>query len=57
MIGIDCYMTNDLPGRGYYSSLGKCVRDKNYIKSFLASIEAPLGACPPGYEKLKEKAG
>ena len=35
LIGIDCYLPNQLPGRGSYPSLGGCVRDINYVEEFL----------------------
>src|ERR1051325_7378083 len=31
LIGIDCY----LPNRGFYPSLGGCVRDINHVETFL----------------------
>lgn len=35
LIGIDCYMPNQLPGGCYYPSLGGCVRDIRHVESFL----------------------
>jgi hypothetical protein len=35
LIGIDCYLPNQLPDGGSYPSLGGCVRDINHVESFL----------------------
>ncbi len=35
LIGVDCYMPNELPGGYYYKSLGGCVRDINHMEEFL----------------------
>lgn len=35
LIGIDCYLPNQLPGGCYYPSLGGCVRDIRHVESFL----------------------
>src|SRR6185369_29063 len=35
LIGIDCYLPSLLPGRGYYHSLGGCVRDIAHLEEFL----------------------
>jgi hypothetical protein len=35
LIGIDCYLPNELPGGYYYASLGGCVRDIGHVEEFL----------------------
>ncbi len=35
LIGIDCYLPNQLPGGYYYPSLGGCVRDISHVEEFL----------------------
>ena len=35
LIGIDCYLPNQLPGCYYYVSLGGCVRDITHVEEFL----------------------
>jgi hypothetical protein len=35
LIGIDCYMANQLPDGSWYPSLGGCVRDIAHVESFL----------------------
>lgn len=35
LIGIDCYLPNELPGGGNYPSLGGCVRDILHVEAFL----------------------
>jgi len=35
LIGIDCYLPNQLPGGASYSSLGGCVRDVTLVEEFL----------------------
>jgi uncharacterized protein YbdZ (MbtH family) len=35
LIGIDCYLPNQLPGGYYYASLGGCVRDITHVEEFL----------------------
>lgn len=35
LIGIDCYLPNELPGGGSYPSLGGCVRDILHVEAFL----------------------
>ena len=37
LIGIDCYLPNQLPDGGYYPSLGGCVRDVKHVEAFLIS--------------------
>jgi len=37
LIGIDCYLPNQLPDGGYYPSLGGCVRDITHVEAFLTS--------------------
>lgn len=38
LIGIDCYMPNQLPDGGYYKSLGGCVRDITHVEAFLKEM-------------------
>jgi len=35
LIGVDCYMRNELPDGSWYPSLGGCVRDISHIEAFL----------------------
>lgn len=35
LIGVDCYLPNQLPGGYYYASLGGCVRDITHVEEFL----------------------
>ncbi|GAA6618389.1 caspase family protein [Scytonema sp. NUACC26] len=35
LIGIDCYLPNQLPDGGSYKNLGGCVRDIKYVEDFL----------------------
>ncbi|NMG11267.1 caspase family protein [Brasilonema sp. UFV-L1] len=35
LIGIDCYLPNQLPDGGSYNNLGGCVRDIRYVEDFL----------------------
>jgi len=35
LIGIDCYLPNELPGGGSYPSLGGCVKDILHVETFL----------------------
>lgn len=35
LIGIDCYMPNQLPDGSSYKNLGGCVRDINHVEAFL----------------------
>ena len=35
LIGVDCYLPNELPGGGWYPSLGGCVRDITMVEDFL----------------------
>jgi Caspase domain len=35
LIGVDCYLPNQLPGGYCYASLGGCVRDINHVEEFL----------------------
>jgi hypothetical protein len=37
LIGIDCYLPNQLPGGYYYPSLGGCVRDIKHVETFFVS--------------------
>jgi len=37
LIGIDCYLPNQLPDGSRYSSLGGCVRDITHVENFLRS--------------------
>jgi Caspase domain len=37
LIGVDCYLPNQLPGGYYYASLGGCVRDIKHVETFLLS--------------------
>jgi hypothetical protein len=35
LIGVDCYMPNQLPDGSYYAHLGGCVRDISHVEAFL----------------------
>lgn len=35
LVGIDCYMPNQLPDGGSYKNLGGCVRDISHVEAFL----------------------
>src|SRR5689334_19313902 len=37
LIGVDCYMRNELPDGGWYPSLSGCVRDIAHVEAFLRS--------------------
>jgi predicted phosphodiesterase len=37
LIGVDCYLPNELPDGGFYPSLGGCVRDINHVETFLTN--------------------
>ncbi|WP_404790161.1 caspase family protein [Altericista sp. CCNU0014] len=39
LIGIDCYMPNQLPDGSYYKNLGGCVRDINHVEAFLKDYQ------------------
>src|SRR5512139_1951705 len=54
LIGIDCYLPNQLPGGYYYPSLGGCVRDIKHVEAFLVSR---LGMTPERILKLTASPG
>jgi hypothetical protein len=37
LIGVDCYLENEMPNGGWYRCLGGCVRDVNQAEAFLRS--------------------
>jgi Caspase domain len=39
LIGVDCYMPNQLPDGSYYKNLGGCVRDINHVEAFLKDFQ------------------
>lgn len=45
LIGIDCYMANQLPNGSWYPSLGGCVRDIAHVESFLRTRLGVKDAC------------
>jgi hypothetical protein len=49
LIGVDCYLPNELPGGYYFPSLSGCVRDIKHMETFLVSR---LGMKPDRILKL-----
>ena len=39
LIGVDCYMPNQLPDGSYYKNLGGCVRDISHVEAFLKDFQ------------------
>jgi hypothetical protein len=39
LIGVDCYMPNQLPDGSSYKNLGGCVRDINHVEAFLKDFQ------------------
>jgi hypothetical protein len=37
LIGVDCYLPNELPGGYYYPNLGGCVRDISHVEAYLVT--------------------
>lgn len=54
LIGVDCYLPNQLPGGYYYQSLSGCVRDIKHVEAFLTGR---LGMKPDQVLKLTASRG